>query len=74
MGIAGGVIIVPSGAASCQHAAFELSNVELCSGFEDGIRAALARIDDVRVCDLHSWSFACGTRGSVFTLIGRGSA
>jgi len=68
MGIVGGVVILKWGVSLCKHAAFDLLDVDLSSSLEDGIRAALERIDDVRVSDLHVWSLGRGDRGCIISL------
>jgi Co/Zn/Cd efflux system component len=69
MGIVGGLVILQWGAGLCKHAAFDLLDVEPSARLEEGIRAALERIDDVRVSDLHVWSIGRGQRACIVTLI-----
>jgi cation diffusion facilitator family transporter len=69
MGLVGGVVILKWGVSLCKHAAFDLLDVDLSSSLEDGIRATLERIDDVRVRDLHVWSLGRGARGCIISLV-----
>jgi len=68
-GMVGGVVILKWGFDLCRSAACELLDIDATSETESRVRAALERIDDVRVSDLHVWSLGRGLRGCIVTLV-----
>lgn len=67
-GVVGGVVLLAWGAALCRGTALELLNVDPSPAASERIRAALERMQDVRVTELRVWPMGRGARGCVLTL------
>ncbi|MCE9635432.1 MAG: CDF family Co(II)/Ni(II) efflux transporter DmeF [Planctomycetes bacterium] len=69
MGIVGGAVILKWAGDLCRSAGRQLLDVSPAPELEHEIRAALEKIDDVRVADLHVWDLGPRRRGCIAAIV-----
>jgi cation diffusion facilitator family transporter len=69
MGVVGGVVVLKWSVSLCRAAARQLLDATASEKLESSLRALLEGIDDVRVCDIHSWEVGPGRRACIVSLI-----